>query len=112
MLRRAAAKGFINATDCADYLVKNGLPFRDAYKIVGRLIAYCIDEDKTLETLTLEEYRSFSPVFDDGVYAAVDLMTCVRGRCVIGGPAPEMVKLQIEETEARLNKYSEAALGQ
>ena len=95
-LRRAASKGFINATDCADYLVKNGLPFRDAYKITGQIIAYCIDNDKTLETLTLDEYKSFCPTFDDGVYEAVDLMNCVNGRKVTGGPASEAVKKQLE----------------
>ena len=96
VLRRAASKGFINATDCADYLVKNGLPFRDAYKITGQIIAYCIDNDKTLETLTLDEYKSFCPTFDDGVYEAVDLMNCVNGRKVTGGPASEAVKKQLE----------------
>jgi argininosuccinate lyase len=95
VLRRAASKGFINATDCADYLVKNGLPFRDAYKITGQIIAYCIDNDKTLETLTIDEYKSFSPIFDNGVYEAVDLMNCVNGRKVTGGPAAESVKKQI-----------------
>ena len=94
-LRRAASKGFINATDCADYLVKNGLPFRDAYKITGQIIAYCIDNDKTLETLSLDEYKSFSPIFESGVYGAVDLMNCVNGRKVTGGPAAESVKKQI-----------------
>jgi len=96
-LRRAAAKGFINATDCADYLVKKGLPFRDAYKITGRLIAYCIDNDKTLETLSLDEYKSFCQTFEKDVYDAVDLMNCVCGRNVIGGPAPEAVKVQLED---------------
>lgn len=105
VLRRAAAKGFINATDCADFLVKNGIPFRDAYKVTGRLIAYCIDEDKTLETLTLDEYKRFSSVFDDGIYQAVDLMNCVKGRNVIGGPAPETVKKQIAEIEKRLGEF-------
>ncbi len=95
-LRKAAAKGFINATDCADYLVKKGLPFRDAYKITGRLIAYCIDNDKTLETLSLDEYKSFCPTFEKDVYDAVELMNCVCGRNVIGGPAPEAVKVQLE----------------
>ncbi len=95
-LRRAAEKGFINATDCADYLVKNGIPFRDAYKITGKIIAYCIDNDKTLETLTMEEYKSFSDSFGEGVYKAVDLLNCVNGRNVIGGPAPSAVKKQLE----------------
>ena len=104
VLRRAASKGFINATDCADYLVKNGLPFRDAYKVSGRLIAYCIDNDKTLETLTLDEYRQFSPIFDEGVYAAVDLMNCVNGRKVTGGPASEAVRKQLDNCLDFLNE--------
>ncbi|MBE6609613.1 MAG: argininosuccinate lyase [Ruminococcaceae bacterium] len=102
-LRRAAAKGFINATDCADYLVKKGLPFRDAYKITGRLIAYCIDNDKTLENLSIEEYKSFCETFDNEVYGAVDLMNCVNGRKVIGGPAPEAVRLQLEDCKKFLS---------
>jgi argininosuccinate lyase len=104
VLRRAASKGFINATDCADYLVKNGLPFRDAYKVSGRLIAYCIDNDKTLETLTLDEYRQFSPIFDEGVYEAVDLMNCVNGRKVTGGPASEAVRKQLDNCLDFLNE--------
>ena len=104
VLRRAASKGFINATDCADYLVKNGLPFRDAYKVSGRLIAYCIDNDKTLETLTLDEYKQFSPIFDQGVYEAVDLMNCVNGRKVTGGPASEAVRKQLDNCLEFLNE--------
>ena len=107
-LRRAAAKGFINATDCADFLVKNGLPFRDAYKITGRIIAYCIDNDKTLETLTMDEYKSFSDSFDEGIYEAVDLLNCVNGRSVIGGPAPSAVKIQLENCKAFLDKENKA----
>ena len=103
-LRRAAAKGFINATDCADFLVKNGLPFRDAYKITGRIVAYCIDNDKTLETLTMEEYKEFSEVFDEGIYEAVDLLNCVNGRSVIGGPAPSAVQIQLDDCKAFLEK--------
>ncbi len=102
-LRRAASKGFINATDCADYLVKNGLPFRDAYKITGQIIAYCIDNEKTLESLTLDEYKSFSAVFDDGVYTAVDLINCVNGRKVTGGPAASAVARQISLCREFLN---------
>ena len=107
-LRRAAAKGFINATDCADFLVKNGLPFRDAYKITGRIIAYCIDNDKTLETLTMDEYKSFSDSFDEGIYEAVDLLNCVNGRSVIGGPAPSAVKIQLENCKVFLDKENKA----
>ncbi len=93
----AAKGGFINATDCADYLVKQGLPFRDAYKVVGSLVAYCIDNGKTLDELTLGEFKEFSPVFDDGVYRAIDLWECVNQRKVIGGPGEDSVKLQIEK---------------
>ena len=101
-LRRAAAEGFINATDCADYLVKQGMPFRDAYTCVGKLVHYCIEQGKTLETLSLDEYHAVSPVFDEGVYQAIDLMTCLKGRMVPGGPAPEMVQKHIDHTRAAI----------
>ena len=94
-LRKAAAKGFINATDCADYLVKKGMPFRDAYKVSGTLVRYCVDNDKTLEDLTLDEYRAVCDLFDDGVYEAINLENCVNGRKVHGGPAKESVLYQI-----------------
>ncbi len=94
-LRKAAAKGFINATDCADYLVKKGMPFRDAYKISGTLVRYCVDNDKTLEDLTLDEYKAVCDLFDDGVYEAINLENCVNGRKVHGGPAKESVLYQI-----------------
>ncbi len=95
-LRAAASRGFINATDCADYLVKQGMPFRAAYKIVGGIVAYCIANDKTLETMTLEEYRAFSDIFDDGIFHAIDLDTCVGERAVTGGPARTSVQKQID----------------
>ena len=79
-MRKAAAGGFINATDCADYLVSKGLPFRDAYKATGELVALCIRENKTLETLTIEEYQSVCELFDNGVYDAIKLENCVRRR--------------------------------
>ena len=95
-MRNAAARGFINATDCADYHVKKGLPFRDAYKITGTLVAYCIKNQTVLENLSIEEFRELSPVFDDDVYEAIKLETCVNMRKADGGPAPEAVKKQIE----------------
>ena len=79
-MRKAAAGGFINATDCADYLVSKGLPFRDAYKATGELVALCIKENKTLETLSLEEYQGICELFDDGVYDAIKLENCVKRR--------------------------------
>ena len=96
VLRDAVSKGFINATDCADYMVKKGLPFRSAYKVVGQLVAYCIEHKKTLETLTLEEYKAANPIFENDVYAAIDPDVCVAGRACYGGPAPESVMAQIE----------------
>lgn len=95
-MRNAAAKGFINATDCADYLVKKGLPFRDAYKITGTLVHTCIEKDLTLETLPLEEYKALCPTFEEDVFDAISLDTCVMQRKAAGGPAPEAVKAQIE----------------
>ena len=90
-MRKAAAGGFINATDCADYLVSKGMPFRDAYRITGALVACCIDRRETLETLPLEEYKKHSELFDEGVYDAISLERCVNGRKVLGGPASENV---------------------
>ena len=90
-MRAAAAKGFINATDCADYLVGKGLPFRDAYKATGELVALCIDKGLTLETLPLEEYRKVCDLFDDEVYTAISLEKCVADRKVAGGPSSESV---------------------
>ncbi len=101
-MRNAAAKGFINATDCADYLVKKGLPFRDAYKITGTLVHSCIEKNLTLETLPLEEYKALCETFEEDVYDAISLETCVMQRKAYGGPAPESVKAQIEYTREKL----------
>jgi len=103
-MRNAAARGFINATDCADYLVKKGLPFRDAYKITGTLVAKCIEKNLTLETLPLEEYKAMCETFDEDVFEAISLETCVMQRKAAGGPAPECVKAQIEYVENKLSK--------
>ena len=99
-MRKAAANGFINATDCADYLVKKGLPFRDAYKATGTLVAICIEKKTTLEELPIEEYKKICEVFDEGVYEAISLENCVNGRKVIGGPASENVKAQVKRVKA------------
>ena len=95
-MRKAAGGGFINATDLADYLVRKGLPFRDAYKISGALVAECLKKGCVLETLPLEDYRAFSPLFDETVYAAVDLDFCVQKRISAGGTSPESVTRQIQ----------------
>lgn len=94
-MRKAAAGGFINATDCADYLVSKGLPFRDAYKATGEIVALCIRKGLTLETLPLEEYKAICDLFDDGVYEAIDLDKCVNDRTSLGGPAPKNVLAQV-----------------
>lgn len=95
-MRKAAANGFINATDCADYLVKKGLPFRDAYKATGTLVALCIEKKTTLEELPIEEYKKICDTFDEGVYDAISLENCVNGRKVLGGPASENVIAQVK----------------
>lgn len=96
-MRNAAAKGFINATDCADYLVGKGLPFRDAYKATGELVAICIDKGLTLETLPLSEYQKVCEIFDDQVYTAINLEKCVNDRLVTGGPSKKSVEMQIRK---------------
>jgi len=101
-MRAAANGGFINATDCADYLVKKGLPFRTAYTIVGRAVNYCIEQGKTLESLSLEEYKSFSEVFDADVYGFISLEECVSKRNVPGGPAEKPLRAQLNSISAFL----------
>ena len=91
----AAQKGFINATDLADYLVKKGMPFRTAYKITGQLVALCIAKDTVLEQLPLTDYQSFSPLFEKDLYQAIDLKTCVEKRASQGGPAQASVLAQL-----------------
>lgn len=103
-MRKAAAKGFINATDCADYLTKKGVAFRDAYKITGQLVALCIQKDTVLEELSLEDYRTLSDVFEEDVYQAINLDTCVNGRKVPGGPAPQAVQAHIDNVMEFLKK--------
>lgn len=104
-MRKAAAKGFINATDCADYLVKKGMPFRDAYKITGTLVAECIEKDLTLETLPLEDYQAMTDLFTEDVYQAISLDTCVRERKSYGAPSPDAVKIQLQHLHEVLTEY-------
>ena len=94
-MKRAAQKGFINATDLADYLVKKGMPFRSAYKISGSLVAQCIRENTVLEELPLDAYKTYSDLFDEDLYQAIDLVTCVETRISEGGPAAASVEKQI-----------------
>lgn len=103
-MRAAAAKGFINATDCADYLTKKGVPFRDAYKITGGLVALCIEKGLTLETLPLEDYQQAHELFSGDIYEAISLDTCVNCRTSEGGPAPASVRKQIALIEKFLEE--------
>ena len=103
-MENAAKKGFINATDCADYLVKRGLPFREAYKITGTLVAYAIDNNKTLDTLSLEEYQKYSDLFEKDIYDAIDLNNCVKLRTSFGGPAPSVVQKHIQKIKDKSSK--------
>ena len=99
-MRRAAGRGFINATDCADYLTKKGMPFRDAYTTVGHLVALCGQKGKTLEELSLDELRDASPLFDEDVYDALKLENCMALRGSYGGPAVSETTRQIETVRA------------
>ena len=100
----AAQKGFINATDLADYLVKKGMPFRSAYKISGQIVAKCIAEDKVLETLSLDSYREFSELFEDDLFEEISLTTCVEKRISEGGTSFNSVEKQIASVREILSK--------
>lgn len=95
-MKKGAAGGFTNATDLADYLVKKGEAFRNAHGIVGEIVLYCIQENKHIEELSLEKLREFSPLFEEDVYKAIDLYTCVEERKVFGGPSSKSVQIQID----------------
>ncbi|MBE7026856.1 MAG: argininosuccinate lyase [Ruminococcaceae bacterium] len=93
---RGAKGGFTNATDAADYLVKKGLPFREAHAVVGKMVAYALEKGKALDEFSMDEFKTCSDIFEDDVYDAISMDTCVNGRNIIGGPAKEMVKTAIE----------------
>ncbi len=100
---KAASEGFINATDFADYLVTKGLPFRSAYKISGAMVAKCISEGRTLEDLSLEEYKKASPLIEADIYEAIDLRNCVQKRVSAGGTSVQSVEKQIDTVRDVLN---------
>jgi len=95
---QAARGGFTNATDLADYLVRKGVPFREAHEIVGKAVFYCVQQGKSLDQLTLEEYRTFSPLVEEDVYSFISISRCVESRKVLAGPSPGSVKLAIENS--------------
>ena len=105
VMEKGAAGGFANATDCADYLVKKGVPFRDAHKVVGQLVAHCLTEDKALLDLTLPELQVFHTAFEQDVFEAISLKTCVGMRAVPGGPAPQTVAASITAGEKYLDEF-------
>ena len=96
---KAASGGFTNATDAADYLVKKGLAFRDAHEVIGKLVLYCVTHETSLEELPLEVYQSIHPIFDQDIYEAISLTTCVKGRQVKGGPSPAALSYHFESAE-------------
>ena len=101
----AARKGFINATDLADYLVKKGLPFRSAYKIAGQIVAKCMADGQVLETLPLESYQAFSPLFEADLYSCIDLRACVEKRVSQGGTSLRSVEMQLSWVEEQLENF-------
>ena len=105
-MRKAASGGFINATDCADYLTRKGMPFREAYMIVGRLVNNCLKSGDTLDTLTLRDFRAVSNLFDGDIYDALALKTCVNERKVMGGPAEQEVLRQIAYIEKFVEEHA------
>ena len=96
IMAKSAMKGFTNATDAADYLVKKGMPFRDAHGVIGRLVLYCIDKDCSIEDLSLEELKNMSELFDEDIYDAISLRTCVEKRVTVGGPGMDAMKKVID----------------
>ena len=102
-MEKSAMTGFTNATDAADYLVKNGVPFRDAHGIIGRLVLYAIDQNKSLDELSLAEYQEICPVFKEDIYEAISMKTCVEKRNTIGAPGPEAMNEVIRINEEFLS---------
>ena len=96
VMEESAKKGFTNATDAADYLVRKGMPFRDAHSVIGRLVLECIDKDKSIEEMTLEELKEISSMFDEDIYEAVSMKTCVERRLTKGAPGHKVMAETVE----------------
>ena len=103
VMENSAKNGFTNATDAADYLVNHGVAFRDAHGIVGQLVLYCIEKDIALDDMTLEEYKAISPVFEEDIYEAISMKTCVDKRTTIGAPSKESMEKVIKIYENYLH---------
>ena len=95
-MRKGASGGFTNATDVADYLVKKGIPFRDAHAVVGKMVANALSAGKSLDEFTMEDFHACSPIIEDDIYQAISMEACVNGRSITGGPAKETVQKAIE----------------
>ena len=104
-MEASAKNGFTNATDAADYLVNHGVAFRDAHGIVGQLVLYCINKGIALDDMTLEEYKSISPVFEEDIYEAISMETCVNKRVTIGAPGKDVMKEVIKIYKKYLREY-------
>ena len=104
VMEDSAKHGFTNATDAADYLVNHGVPFRDAHGIVGRLVLYCLEKNIALDDMTLEEYKTISPVFEEDIYEAISIKTCVEKRMTLGAPGPEMMAQILKENKKYLEE--------
>ncbi|MFA7636546.1 MAG: argininosuccinate lyase, partial [Monoglobales bacterium] len=106
-MAEGAKGGFTNATDVADYLVTKGMPFRNAHEVSGKIVYYCISENKAIVDLTIDEFKQFSELFEVDIYNFITAEACVNKRKVPGGPAPEMVIKHIESTEKFISDFKE-----
>ena len=104
IMASSALNGFTNATDAADYLVLKGVPFRDAHGIIGRLVLYCIDKDCSIDDLSLDELKGICDKFDEDIYDAISLKTCVEKRLTIGAPGSEAINKEIKASKSFLEK--------
>ena len=103
VMAESAKKGFTNATDAADYLVNRGVPFRDAHGIIGQLVLYCIDKNKSIDELSLEELKAISPVFEEDIYDSISMETCVNKRLTTGAPGHDAMIREINACKEFLN---------
>ena len=104
IMEKSAMHGFTNATDAADYLVKHGVPFRDAHSIIGHLVLTCIEKGKAIDEMSIEEFKEISDVFEPDVYDAISLKTCVEKRLTIGAPSKTSMEQAIAAYEAYLKE--------
>ena len=111
-MRESAALGFTNATDAADYLVNHGVPFRDAHGIVGKIVLYCIEKNIAIDEMSLDEFKSISPVFEEDIYEAISMEACVNKRLTIGAPGKEAMEQVIALEEAYLAQSAFPQAGQ